>query len=487
MPIPLRKSFFRKSVFCSALALGLAAGSVQAQSSLTTPLPPGYSPVPYLPAYQPGCCPAPSLPTSPPFQLPAVPPPAAAPAPGSTPTPRTPSTETTPRTPSTETTPRTPGTETTPRTPGAETTPSQQGAQAGQQAQGAGDTGAGAGAAPSFGGEAGAAGLGGAVAIADPGYIDSAVPKNTIRLRYDSAWDMNRPDRALFFYGAWQELSFHPHAITGGGVFFDPRARGPEQLPNHLNFQQPSAYLEFAWNNLVSVFAEVPFRIVHFGSIQEDLRSELGPNGKPLFPEPRSENTESQNQNSGGLSDINIGAKVVLFTDGTQYLTFQWRTYLRTGDPALGLGTGHVSLEPGLLMNKFLTDRLIVFGQILDWIPVSTGPEAGNVLTYGLGAGYTVYQRDQFRIIPITEFVGWSILHGFASTFGPINVLAPPGLLLPTTHGVENVGGETIINAKVGVRTYFGNGSDMYLGWGHSLTEDRWYRNIFRAEYRFIW
>src|SRR5207248_6321693 len=32
------------------------------------------------------------------------------------------------------------------------------------------------------------------------GYIDSAVPRTQFRLRYDSAYDNNRPDRAAFFY-----------------------------------------------------------------------------------------------------------------------------------------------------------------------------------------------------------------------------------------------------------------------------------------------
>ena len=52
------------------------------------------------------------------------------------------------------------------------------------------------------------------------------------------------------------------------------------------------------------------------------------------------------------------------------------------------------------------------------------------------------------------------------------------------THGVINAAGDTIVNGKVGVRTYFGEGSDLYIGYGHALTGDRWYKDIIRVEYR---
>ena len=60
---------------------------------------------------------------------------------------------------------------------------------------------------PGFGGTQSAAlgGAGAAVAYNQQiggvgGYIDSAIPRSNIRLRYDDAYDMNRPDRAEYFY-----------------------------------------------------------------------------------------------------------------------------------------------------------------------------------------------------------------------------------------------------------------------------------------------
>ncbi|MGZ3387331.1 MAG: hypothetical protein ACXVB5_20800 [Isosphaeraceae bacterium] len=60
---------------------------------------------------------------------------------------------------------------------------------------------------PGFGGTQFAAlgGAGAAVAYNQQigglgGYIDSAVPRNNIRVRYDDAYGMNRPDRAEYYY-----------------------------------------------------------------------------------------------------------------------------------------------------------------------------------------------------------------------------------------------------------------------------------------------
>src|SRR5262245_18597628 len=55
-------------------------------------------------------------------------------------------------------------------------------------------------------------------AIPPGAYLDSAIPKNTLRLRYDAAFDINRPDRAEFYYATWHELALHLHGIQGGGA-----------------------------------------------------------------------------------------------------------------------------------------------------------------------------------------------------------------------------------------------------------------------------
>jgi hypothetical protein len=270
-----------------------------------------------------------------------------------------------------------------------------------------------------------------------------------------------------------------------GGVFFDPNARGPDQLPTSIDYQEMSSYFEYAPRSWLSAFMEVPYRFVHFRNVIND---EIGAGG--FFPEPDhngDENSEALNNSPNGFSDIQVGFKAALLaaTDFHQYLTFQFRTYIPTGDSRQGLGTGHVSLEPGLLAYDQPTERLVFQGQLRDWIPIHGGPGDGNVLIYGVGASYDVYQRGNLRVVPVAEFVGWTVLSGFESIFGKVVATSvPPGTVLPLNHGVASAAGNTIVNAKLGVRTYFRRDQDIYIGYGQALTGDRWYKEIVRLEYR---
>src|SRR5579883_1104984 len=351
-------------------------------------------------------------------------------------------------------------------------------------------TGANTGQEPSLSGEQGAAGGGSGVALVAPGgYLDNPIPVSTFRLRFDSAYNLNRPDRAEYFYGAWHELGFHPHGIQGRGVFFDPRAIGPDLLPSNINYQQPEAYFEYAFLKRFSAFVQVPYRVIDFKNPQEDLpESEMKRNpadqpnpGSRFYPEPGPENTSPQT-NFNGFSDLQFGFKAAILASPTQFLTLQLRLYSPTGDPGLGLGTGHWSIEPSLLYYKRF-NRLVLQGQLTEWTPFDGGT-AGNIFEYGAGLGYAVYQRGNFAIMPITEFLGWTVLNGFESVFAPISATAPAGLELPLTHGVEDASGNTIVNGKFGIRAFFGNGSSLFVGYGRALTGTHWYTDDFRVEYR---
>jgi hypothetical protein len=280
----------------------------------------------------------------------------------------------------------------------------------------------------------------GAEAGIGPGYIDDAIPATRFRIRYDSMYDDNRPDRAEFFY---------PKC----GCFFTPDARGlGPKMETSVDAQEVSLYGEFAPSDRFSGFVEVPFRF--------------------LNPE--------QNGDHHGLSDINFGAKYALYRDtcSGSTLTLQLRAYAPTGDSNGGLGTDHWSLEPALLLNVHPADRLYLYGEVRDWIPINAPSDfAGNVIRYGAGVGYVVYQRPGLRVAPIGEVVGWSVLNGKESDFA---------------GNIFDAGGDTIVNAKFGVRIGFGepsreglfSGSDLYVGYGRALTGEVWYKDIVRVEYR---
>src|SRR5436309_3126018 len=106
----------------------------------------------------------------------------------------------------------------------------------------------------------------------------------------------------------------------------DPNAAGPPLTETRVDYQDFASYLEVAYNNRVSGFVEIPVRL--------------------LNPE--------RNNNTSGLADMNAGFKVAMIACEDTVFTFQFRTYIPTGDSDRGLGTDHVSLEPGLLLRQRL-------------------------------------------------------------------------------------------------------------------------------------
>jgi hypothetical protein len=274
------------------------------------------------------------------------------------------------------------------------------------------------------------------------GYIDPAIPMDVFRLRNDDAFGVNRPDRAEFFW---------------------PNRNGPPHPETNVNYSDISSYLETKLIDRVSVFADIPYRF--------------------LDPE--------QNKNHDSIGDIISGFKGALIYTPEQVLTFQLKTFVPTGNPHWGTGTGHISAEPCLLFYQQLTDRLRMEAQLTDWIPVSSSQFAGNVITYGTGLSYQIAEGEYWRVRPVAEIVGWSALGGKETIFDG----TPTGQVVPAA-------GDTIVNAKFGVRVGFGstrnsnantgNGpqqaygpnSDLYLGFGQALTSDVWYNQIVRVEFR---
>ena len=176
------------------------------------------------------------------------------------------------------------------------------------------------------------------------------------------------------------------------------------------------------------------------------------------------------NDNNSGIGDLRFGFKYAFVYDDEQILTFQLRAFVPTGDARQGLGTDHSTLEPMLLYTRKLSDTLTLYGEFGGWIPLDGTEFAGNILVYGAGVGYTAYESNGFRVTPLVELVGWTVLDG-----QQLNIDAGRAV---------NAGGDTIINGKLGVRAG-GQRQDFYIGYGRALTGEVWYQEIVRFEYRY--
>jgi hypothetical protein len=298
--------------------------------------------------------------------------------------------------------------------------------------------------ASTFGAE-GASVVGGGY-FSGTGYIDSAIPITQFRLRFDAAYDDNRPDRADFFYpkcGCFGNGAPGPGNASTGGA-------------RRVDYQELSSYFEFAPTQRLSGFVEVPFRWVDIAFLPAGVA----------------------NENHHDLSDVNFGLKYALLYEPDRVVTVQLRTYAPTGDSTRGLGRNNWNVEPALLVYQRLSERLIFEGEVRDFIPISSADDfAGNVIRYGAGLSYLVYTGATFRVAPVGELVGWTALSGKElADAGPVNAA-----------------GDTIVNAKVGLRLGFGQATepgvlskaDLYIGYGRALTGDVWYKDIFRAELRY--
>lgn len=279
------------------------------------------------------------------------------------------------------------------------------------------------------------------------GYIDDPVVSSKIRIRFETGKHNRVPDRAEFFYakcGCYRDLPVNNPA-------YDPDAKGPGPgIVNDLNFQQFYILAEYAATDRFSAFAELPIRW-----IQPQVTGTFG--------------------DQSGISDLRAGVKFGITATEEMSLTAQVKAFLTSGDSRLGLGTGHASVEPGLLYHRNLSERAAVATQIALWIPFGgsngvptnvDGKFSGSVLSYGIGPSIDVYSSENVSVAPVVELVGWRVLSGYQ------------------TASSADASGTNIVNLKFGARASWGNGSSIYGGYGRALTDADWYNDLFRFEYR---
>lgn len=281
--------------------------------------------------------------------------------------------------------------------------------------------------------------LGGAgTAFSATSYIDSAIPRTTVRVRADAAFRNIRPDRAEFFYAKCGCFRTAPAPFT------DPTAPGPPRSETRVDYQEIQSYLEYAPTNRVSGFIEVPVRMNEF----------------------------AQNIDEQGLGDINFGFKAAVIAQCNTFLTIQVKTYVPSGAASQGLGTHHVSVEPGILFYQGIGERARIEGEVRDWAPFVGTDFSGNVLRYGLGASYDVWKNCKWRLAPVVECVGWSVMNGKESD--------------GNTGTIQSSGGETIVNVKGGLRLSTDHVS-ISASYGRALTGDFWYKDIGRLEMKWMY
>src|SRR5262245_867891 len=123
-------------------------------------------------------------------------------------------------------------------------------------------------------------------------FVDHARPTTMTRFRYNGGVNMTLPDRSEFFWAAIGQ-------------------KGPSQRELSVDDTELTLYQEVGIDAF-SFFIEMPYRML----------------------EPQ------VNLGASGFVDLNLGTKSLLLDCELMQITFQFRTFIPTGAPGRGLGTG---------------------------------------------------------------------------------------------------------------------------------------------------
>lgn len=270
--------------------------------------------------------------------------------------------------------------------------------------------------------------------LADTAFFTSAVrPLNQQRFRWDYAEDMTQPDRAEYF---WARV---------GGL-------GPASLPaNGIDYDELRHYTEVAHGG--------------FGaSFEYSYRSVDGLGG--------AEN------HTAGFGDLTIGTKTLLFDTELVQVAFQFKTHIPQGNARKGLGVGHTSLEPGLILGLNLSPNSYLQAEVSEWIPLGgDANHAGALLHYN-----AAYNRVLARPHPCVPLIGTIEVAGWRFQSGAYTVPVVPPATVPATLGAS---GASFLQTSAGLRLFFCERADFGVSYATAALSDGWAETLIRTELRF--
>jgi hypothetical protein len=275
----------------------------------------------------------------------------------------------------------------------------------------------------------GEAGIGRERVMCAPFEIDITQPFGNMLLRADAVYNLTEPDRAEYFWGR--------------------PGKGPLLPETGVDYQDMRFRLELG-GGAFSLATDIPVRF--------------------LNPE--------VNGNNGGLSDIQLVQKTLLMNGQRWQMTQILRTIFNSGNARKGLGTGHVSMEPGFLCRFKVNELTYLHSQWELRFPIAGDPMySGPSFTWGVGVSHLWYESDTFAMIPTLEFINTYIMDG---------QVTPPGSPVPV-----DVRGDGIYNLGPGLRTVWDTGGDLgivELGVNSffAVGSDGWFDAMFRFDMRFV-
>jgi hypothetical protein len=280
-------------------------------------------------------------------------------------------------------------------------------------------------------------------------FADETRPVTGMRIRTDGVWNFPFPDKAEYFWaradgkGKMQRL---PKDASGNIVQVGER---------NLDYGALRLYTEGAIQRF-SFFLE-------FNYLDTD---------PDVYP------------SASGFGDMLIGTKSLLLDCELLQFTFQFKTFIPTGNFTQGIGTGHTSLEPSLLFALKLMPSTFLQGQVAYLFPIGGDLDyQGSVVHYHLSLNQMLWHCGKdIELVGTLEANGYNFLNGDYTipTPGPFpNIGAVPATVRGRAESVGN-----IFSIGPGVRLNICNKIDFGVGSAFAVTNDSIGDVSVRADFR---
>jgi hypothetical protein len=269
--------------------------------------------------------------------------------------------------------------------------------------------------------------------LADAAFFSDAVrPRTSTRFRWDYADHYIYPDRGEYLFARG-----------------DGKGRGPK-----------------AFGGLKGI----PFTDYHDLVLVTEIG--MGAAGVQIAMPYRSVNSTPFGQDGAGFSDMTITAKTMLLDTELALFGFQMRTYIPIGNVGKGVGTGHVSLEPGLNFGLRCTPSTYLQAQVVEWIPIGGDKDyQGAHLRWA-----TSINQVLWRPVKEVQCIGM---------FETTGISWQDGLYTDQRAGTQKLAKRTSAAIGPGFRLFFCDTFDMGVGWQHPITGKYLARDFYRFEVRY--
>jgi hypothetical protein len=268
-------------------------------------------------------------------------------------------------------------------------------------------------------------------------FIDQVRPVTQMRLKGDFGWDLNFPDKG--------EVFMPKENSKGLGTSFTFPGTKVKPGLGRLDYQDGNLYMEGA--------------ISRFGMFVEMQVRHISPEGE-LYP------------TGSGFGDMIVGTKSLLLDCELIQFSFQFATYIPTGNFTKGIGTGHVSLEPSLLGAIKVSSVSYLQGQIGHRFPLG-GDQAYEGGLFHVGASYNHLLWScgcDVQLIGTGEANYYCLRNGlYTDEFG-------------NTQPAREIG--SFCNLGAGLRLVLCEKVDFGVGGCFAVTKDRLPGQLLRCEFR---